>query len=169
MKTSYSLTAHFNCSLERAFKTPILGDATQFLTGYGPIPPVIRFEEDETWGKAGGYRYPIAQGNFFAKEGRTGFDEIKVRDENKYWKWQVQEFGQASLFFATKAVGEWWVKQISEEKIEVKWTYNWHARNIFTWGINWGFVKLIWGGIMRRGLKNMQKYAEGDGEWVYNV
>ncbi|MFT4601654.1 MAG: hypothetical protein ACI857_001837 [Arenicella sp.] len=76
------VNAVFKCDLERAFKIPILGDATKFLRGYFVLPAVVAFEDDETWGREGGSRYPIAAKNMFTKGGKTGFDQIYKREEN---------------------------------------------------------------------------------------
>ncbi len=65
METIISVELTFNCSLERAFKTPILGDATKFLVGYGIIPAIEKFTEDTTWGKPGGHRVPYSVSSFF--------------------------------------------------------------------------------------------------------
>ena len=51
MKSSYVIQDVFHCSLERAFKAPMLGDATRFMKGYLFQPPVSGFDEDDTWGK----------------------------------------------------------------------------------------------------------------------
>ena len=74
MKTIIKVEAEFNSSLERAFKTPILGDATKFLTGYGIIPPVEKFTEDSTWGKINGSRIPHSAKSFMLKGGEIGLD-----------------------------------------------------------------------------------------------
>ena len=47
MNFSYKISDVFNCSLERAFKAPILGDATKFMRGYLFQPPVTGFEDDK--------------------------------------------------------------------------------------------------------------------------
>jgi hypothetical protein len=41
----------YNCSLESAFKIPILCDITKIHTGYGFTPKVTHCTEDENWGK----------------------------------------------------------------------------------------------------------------------
>ena len=114
MKFSYEITDVFNCSLERAFKAPILGDATKFMKGYLFQPPVTGFEDDETWGQINGIRYPINNGNLFVKKGRMFKDVILERTENSYWKWTIYDFEFKSLFFASKAIGEWHVKRLNE-------------------------------------------------------
>lgn len=99
MKTTVAVEETFNCPLERAFKTPILGDATQFLVGYGLVPAVEKFTDDSTWGKPGGQRIPHSARNLVSKGGEIGVDEVYAREENRYWKWGVAEFRQWSMGF----------------------------------------------------------------------
>ena len=72
MKTVISEEILFNCSLERAFKTPMLGATTLFLVGYGIIPPIEKFTEGESWGKEGGKRIPHTASKSFMKGGPVG-------------------------------------------------------------------------------------------------
>tara|TARA_B110000046_G_C12966254_1_gene386868 strand:+ start:103 stop:291 length:189 start_codon:yes stop_codon:yes gene_type:complete len=44
----HSISTQFNCTLARVFKTPILGDATKFMTAYRLQPAIVGFEDDET-------------------------------------------------------------------------------------------------------------------------
>ena len=53
MQTKIKVTAIYNCSLERAFKTPILCDVSKVHTGFGIMPKVTHCTEDENWGKPG--------------------------------------------------------------------------------------------------------------------
>lgn len=90
MKTKATVSAIFHSSLERAFKTPILGDVTKFLVGYGPVPAVVKITDDATWGKPGGTRIPHGAKNFASKGGPIGIDQVYVREENTYWEWGWQ-------------------------------------------------------------------------------
>ena len=63
LQVKVELSDTFNCPVERAFKAPILVDATRFLNGYLFQPAVVAFERDETWGAANGLRYPVTNGN----------------------------------------------------------------------------------------------------------
>ena len=92
MSFSNKITDVFECSLERAFKAPILGDATKFVKGYLFQPPVTGFGDDKTWGEINGIRYPISKGIFLVKKGRMIIDAIFERVENKYWKWAIYGF-----------------------------------------------------------------------------
>jgi hypothetical protein len=47
METTVKITTTFNCSLERAFKSPILCDVRKVHTGYGMMPRVTHCAEDE--------------------------------------------------------------------------------------------------------------------------
>ena len=53
MKFKVTKSSIFECTLERAFKTPILCDVTKIHTGYGVMPKVIDTKDDENWGKVG--------------------------------------------------------------------------------------------------------------------
>ena len=157
----------FNCSIERAYKSPILGDATKYLGGHLFQPPVIGFEDDETWGREGGYRYPITNGNLFLKRGRVFKDEILERVENEYWKWTIYNFEVNSLFFAEKAIAEWRVVRVSENKYEVEYSYDFYSKNIFLQPINWLFMQLQYKGMMKKALKGIKAFAESDQGFIY--
>ena len=107
MKVKFEIKDLFNCSIERAFKAPILGDATKFMKGYLFQPPVSGFEADTTWGQIKGLRFPITKGNFIVNKGRLFRDEILERIENKYWRWTICNFEIKSLFF-TICINECW-------------------------------------------------------------
>jgi len=166
MLVKNTIHANFKCSIERAFKTPILGDATKMLTGYGVIPACIGFIDDETWGQAGGHRVPITGGNLFTRQGRQAFDLILVREENKYWKWQIDDF-EPAMFFASKAQGEWWCSQNTDGTIAVQWDYTLYSRNIFTHPITLVFVKIFWLGMQKMAIRKMKAIAESDITFVY--
>ncbi len=167
MKVTNTITDTFKCSLERAFRTPLHGDATKILTGYGPVPPVIGFTKDETWGIVGGSRVPIMKGNFMVKEGEFGYDEIFEKKPNEYWRWGVTQLG-SSMFFAKMAQGEWWCTDTGNGTISVKWTYTYFGRNVFTQPVNWLFVRLIWSTIMKNGIKGIKQMAEKEEPYIYD-
>jgi hypothetical protein len=53
LNCTVSITTVYTCSLERAFKTPILCDVSKIHTGYGIMPKVTHCTDDEHWGKPG--------------------------------------------------------------------------------------------------------------------
>jgi hypothetical protein len=167
MKIRIEITTIFLCSAERAFKCPILGDATKFLTGYLFQPPVIGFEDDTTWGEIGGIRYPITNGNFFMPKGRIFTDTILGREDDKMWKWMIYDFKVPLMFFAEKAIGEWKVIPVSGNKMRVKYSYTFYSKNIFYHLFTVLFVLVQWKGMMKKALRGMSKMAESNEIFVY--
>lgn len=161
------LTAIFDCSPERAFKAPILGDATRFLNGYLFQPPVIAFENDQTWGEVGGMRYPITKANIFLEKGILCDDQILERIENDYWKWTIFDFRSPSLFFLNRAVGEWKVKALDDKQSQVWYTYTFYPENPITRILTWLFLQIQWRGMMQKALKGIREQAESDEPFYY--
>ena len=169
MSVSIKVTDIFDCSLERAFKAPILGDATKFMKGFLFQPPITGFEDDKTWGQIDGKRYPINNGNLFMKKGRLFKDVILERVENKYWKWTIYDFEIKTLFFISKAIGEWSVKTIKETKIEVTYTYTYYSNNRLYSPLTWLFVNIQIKGIMKRAIKGIKAQALSDHPFIYEI
>ena len=149
------------CNIERAYKTPIYCDLKKIMTGYGPLPPSEGVINDITWANEKGERTVLA----FRKELCT--ESIIERVENKYWKYQLTNFKQNTFFFVVKVEGEIWVKEITAEKQELKSTYSFHNKYFLTAPITYLFVKLLWSGLQKKGLKNMKYLAETKVPYVY--
>ena len=167
MKIKIEISALFLCAAERAFKCPILGDATKFLNGYLFQPPVIGFEDDETWGKIGGIRYPVTHGNLFMPKGRIFTDKIVERVDNEMWKWMIDDFKVPLMFFAEKAIGEWKVIPFSGNKMMVKYSYTFYSKNMVYHFFTVMFVHIQWKGMMKKALQGIKKMAESDEKFVY--
>ena len=169
MKYSYKLKDIFECSEERAFKAPILGDATKFMKGYLFQPPVTGFEEDQTWGQINGIRYPISNGNLFVHKGRMFKDVILERDENKYWKWTIYDFEFKTLFFIERAIGEWEIKKLSDNKTEVIYTYTYYSKKKLFKPLTWLLVNIQIKGIMIRALAGIKLQAQSNDDFIYKT
>lgn len=169
MKFSFKLKDVFDCSLERAFKAPILGDATKFMKGYLFQPPVTGFEDDRTWRQVNGKRYPINNGNLLVKKGRMFKDVILERVENKYWKWKIYDFKFKTLFFINKAIGEWDVQELNENKIEVTYTYSYYSKNWLSNPFTWLLVKIQIQGTMKRAFLKIKKQAQSNDPFIYEL
>lgn len=167
MKTTSTVTATFCCPLDRAFKTPILGDATKILTGYALIPATTHFTDDETWGKIGGHRIPHSSKNWLSKGGAVGIDTVLDRQENKYWKWAVTDFKQWSMGF-TMFRGELFFSDNNNGTVAVKWVYTLFSENVFAYPFHWLFTKILWKGQMQVGIKNMKHLAETQAAYIYS-
>ena len=159
----------FECSEERAFKAPILGDATKFMKGYLFQPPVTGFEDDKTWGQINGIRYPINNGNLLVKKGRMFKDVILEREENKYWKWTIYDFEFKTLFFIEKAIGEWELRKLEENKVEVIYTYTYYSKKKIFNPLTWLLVKIQIKGIMVRALSGIKQQAQSGEDFVYEI
>lgn len=166
MKTSVEVKSTFNCSLERAFKTPILGDATQFLVGYGIVPAVKKFTDDNTWGKPGGKRIPHSAKNLVSKGGEIGVDEVYERVENEYWKWGIAEFRQWSMGF-TEFLGELFFKENNTNSVQVRWVYTLYSKSRLSYPFHWFFGNVFWKGQMKLAIRKMKHYAESDAPFLY--
>lgn len=166
MKTVISVESEFNCSLERAFKTPILGDATIFLAGYGVIPAVEKFTEDSSWGQPRGTRIPHSAKSLLSKGGEIGVDVVAVREENKYWRWGVAEFRQPSMGF-TEFRGELFFDKTAENTVQVRWVYTLFSKSVIAYPFHWAFGNVFWKGQMKQGIQKMKAYAESDKPFIY--
>ena len=69
MQTKIKVTTTYNCSLERAFKSPILCDVTKVHTGFGIMPKVTHCIDDENWGQVGSSKKVYASKSLTQKGG----------------------------------------------------------------------------------------------------
>ncbi len=92
MQQSVTVKSMFNCSLESAFKTPMLSDVCKVHSGHGIMPLVTHCEDDKDWGKPGGSRRVFMAKNFSFKGGEAALDTVIERRENEYWKIRIDHF-----------------------------------------------------------------------------
>ena len=166
MKSNTTVISTFHCSLERAFKTPILGDATKIHTGYGIFPAVTHFTDDKTWGKPGGFRMVHVKKNIIYITGLWAKDITIERKENKYWKWELNNFRQWKMGFQ-KFVGEWLVENQKDGTILITYTYSLYSNNIFIYPLHWLFTKFMWNKYMKHAMKNIKFLAETEASLIY--
>ena len=158
MQTKVKISTIYNCSLERAFKSPILCDVSKVHTGYGFMPKVTHCTEDENWGQAGAIKKVFAAKSLTQKGGFVSTDKILERIENKYWKIEVGDFQSWMLGFS-KFVGEWQTTEIEKDKILIEYTYTLHADTPLFYPLNWLFAKTFWKIYMNRVLGNVRQLA----------
>lgn len=158
MTTNVTVKTIYNCSLERAFKTPMLCDVSKVHTGFGLMPKVTHCTEDEHWGKPGCTKKVFAAKSLTQKGGWASVDKIIERIDNSYWKFEVSDF-QSWLLGFTKFVGEWRTTEISDNKILIEYTYTLHANTIWLYPLNWLFTNTFWRIYMKRVLENVRKLA----------
>lgn len=156
----------YQCSLERAFKTPMLCDLSKIHTGYAVMPKVTHVTEDEGWGKPGSSKKVYVAKSLTQNGGFASVDRILERRENEYWKIQVDEFQSWMLGFY-KFVGEWKVTALAEHEVLVEYSYCLHAKTPIFYPFNWLFVKLFWKSYMKRVAENVRHMALNEEPYLY--
>jgi hypothetical protein len=166
MKTKVTVKSIFHCSLERAFKTPMLCDVSKIHTGYGIMPRVTHCTDDADWGKPGSSKKVFVAASLTQKGGFGSVDNVVERIENRYWKIEINEF-QAWMLGFTKFVGEWQTTEIEKNKILVEYTYTLHAEIPLLYPVNWLFTKTFWKSYMKQVIENVKKMAYNNEPYLY--
>lgn len=166
MDSKIKVTAFYNCSLERAFKTPMLCDVSKVHSGFGIMPKVTHFTDDENWGKPGYSKKVYVAKSLTQKGGFASVDKVIERVENKYWIIEVTDF-QAWMLGFSKFTGEWKTTEIEPNKILIEYTYILHSDVALLYPLNWLFTKTFWKSYMKRVLENIKKMAENNEPFLY--
>lgn len=166
MVFTVSVSAIFECSLGRAFKTPMLCDVTKVHTGYGIMPGITHVTDDESWGNPGSSKKVYAAKSLTQKGGFASVDRILERVENQYWKIQVDEFQSWMLGFY-KFVGEWTTTPLEQNKVKVGYTYSLYSNMLILYPLNWIFAKTFWQAYMKRVLENVRNMAYNNEPYLY--
>jgi len=166
MISKVKVSAIYECSLERAFKTPMLCAVSKVHTGFGIMPKVTHVTDDENWGKLGSSKKVFVAKSFSQKGGFASVDHVLERKENQYWKIQVDDFQSWMLGFY-KFVGEWETTQLEPNKIMVEYTYSLHSNIPLLYPLNWLFAKTFWTTYMRRVLENVRNIAYLSEPYLY--
>ena len=156
METKVKITSIFNCSLERAFKSPMLCDVAKVHTGYGMMPRVTHCMEDENWGKVGSSKKVFVEKSWVHKGGFASVDNVVERIKDKYWKIEINQF-QAWMLSFSKFVGEWQTTELGKDKILIEYTYTLYSNNVLLYPINWIFTNTFWRKYMKQALENVRQ------------
>ena len=167
MEIKVTVSSIFECSLESAFKTPMLCDVTKVHTGYGVMPRVSHTTDDEDWGKPGSSKKVYVAKSLTQNGGFASVDTVLERVENQYWKIQVDQFQSWMLGFY-KFVGEWKTTQIEPNNILIDYTYTLHSNSALLYPLNWIFAKTFWKTYMKRVIENIRKMAYSNEAYLYN-
>ena len=162
-----SVSTIYHCSLERAFKTPMLCDVTKVHTGFGFTPRVTHISDDKDWGQVGSSKKIYVAKSYLQEAGYASRDHVIERLENDYWKIQVDDF-QSWMAGFYQFVGEWKTTEIGENEIQVVYIYSLYADKPIFYPINWLFTHLFWRIYMKRVLNNIKKMAYNDEPYQYN-
>ena len=166
MVTKVKVSTLYECSLQRAFKTPILCDVSKVHTGFGIMPRVTHTTDDLGWGKPGSSKKVYVEKSLTQKGGFSSIDRIIERVENQYWVIQVDTFQVWMLGFY-KFVGEWKTTELEDKKIRIDYTYNLHAKNPLLYPLNWLFGKLFWKIYMSQVLENIRAMVNNKEPYQY--
>lgn len=156
----------YNCSLERAFKTPMLCDVSKVHTGFGVMPRVTHCTDDENWGKPGFGKKVFVAPSLTQKGGWASVDTVLERIENKYWKIEVSDFKAWMLGFY-KFTGEWETTELVPNRVLINYTYTLHANLPLLYPLNWLFAKTFWRIYMKRVLENIRVMAYNKESYKY--
>jgi hypothetical protein len=166
MEFRIKVSTTYKCSLERAFKTPMLCDISKVHTGFGLMPKVTHCSEDENWGQVGSKKKIYAAKSLTQKGGFVSVDHILERKENDYWKIQVDDFQSWMLGFY-KFVGEWKTTEIAMDNVLVEYTYALHSDNLMFYPLNWLFANTFWKTYMKSVLENVRQIAYDNEPYIY--
>lgn len=166
MIAKVKISTIYECSLERAFKTPMLCDVSKVHTGFGIMPKVTHTTEDENWGKPGYTKKVFAAKSLSQKGGFASVDKIIERIDNKYWQIEVSDFQSWMLSFY-KFVGEWQTTELEPNKILVEYSYTLHSNSVLLYPLNWLFAKTFWKTYMKQVLENVRSMAYNNEPYLY--
>jgi hypothetical protein len=166
MTITVTVQTIYECSLERAFKTPMLCDVSKVHTGFGLMPKVTHCTEDADWGKIGSRKKVFVAASPTFQGGESSVDEVLERVENQYWKIRVSDFKAWMLGF-TDFVGVWRTTEIQKNQILIEYTYTLHAETWWLYPLNWLFTHTFWRIYMKRVLENVRKMAIEQEPYLY--
>lgn len=166
MQFTVTLTTIYNCSLERAFKTPMLCDVSKVHTGLLVMPAVTHCTNDDNWGQPGISKKVFVKPSLTQAGGEASIDKVIERIENQYWKIEVSDFKAWMLGF-TKFVGEWRTTELAPNKIQIYYTYTMHCGSPLFYPLAWLFTKTFWRIYMRQVLENIRNMAYSKEPYLY--
>jgi hypothetical protein len=166
MRTKTEVTAIFDTTLERAFKSPMLCDITKVHTGYKVMPRVIHCTEDESWGQVGSSRKVFMGKSLIFKGGESLLDKVLERKENHYWKIEVCDFKFWILGFE-KFQGEWITTELPNGKIQIRYIYTMFSNSKFFFPFQWLFTKIVWRNYMKHAIDNIRQLAINESPYLH--
>ncbi|NDE62283.1 MAG: hypothetical protein EB038_08855 [Cyclobacteriaceae bacterium] len=167
MKFRVVVQFRVSCSVERAFKTPMLCDVTFIHTGYGLMPMIISVSHDQDWGKPGSSKKIYAAKSITQPGGFVSMDHVLERIENERWEIQVDQFQSWMLGFY-QFNGTWETKEISPHLIQITYTYHLFGKGVLLIPLQWLFAKVFWKRYMKRVCKNIETLIVTESHYLYD-
>jgi hypothetical protein len=166
MVSTVTVSTLFECTLERAFRTPMLCDISKVHSGYFFMPKVTHCTEDGHWGVPGWSKKVHAAPSLTQKGGFISVDKVVERRENAYWRIEVSDFQAWMLGFHT-FVGEWATTELGPNRVQVTYTYHLHSNASWLYPLQWIFAQLFWKRYMHHVLENVRAMAYGNEPYQY--
>ncbi len=166
MEFKVTVVTTFPCSLDRAFKAPLLSDVSKVHTGYGLMPRITHATDDASWGQPGSTKKVYATPSLTQKGGFVSMDRVLERIENKYWKIEVYDFQSWMLGFY-KFFGEWEVQPNRKDETTIIYTYSLYAKGVLFYPLNWLLAHLFYKRYMKKVLNNVRNLACSGKEYMY--
>ncbi len=166
MTSKIIITTIYHCSLEKAFKTPMLCDITKVHTGFGLMPKVTHCTDDEMWGQPNFSKKVFMSKTLAFAGGEASTDKVIKRIENEYWKIEVGNFTSWMLGFE-KFVGEWKTTEIAAEKIQITYSYTMYSSSILLYPFHWLFTNTFWRIYMKQVLENIRQMINNNEPYLY--
>ncbi len=137
----------------------------KILSGYGPIPRVVRTRvQTEQWGVVGASRlvffgprsdwHPLT----IARHGQL-HEEITAIDHPRYFAYRVSNFSFIMKRFVSEGTGQWWFAE-QKSGTRITWRYTFRLKSPLFAPIMWPFIGLIFRGYMRVGLQATKDQTE---------
>jgi hypothetical protein len=167
MQFNISVSTIFNCTLERAFKTPMLCDVSKVHTGYGVMPRITHVSDDDEWGVPGSAKKVYAAKSLTQKGGYVSRDSVLERVENQYWKIRVDDFQSWMLGFY-KFEGTWKTTELEPGQIQVDYTYILYSNSPVFYPLAWLFAHGFWKTYMKRVVENIRLMADSKEPYLYD-
>jgi hypothetical protein len=161
-----SIQETFFCSLERAFKSPMLCDVLKVHSGYLFMPKALSVANDQNWGQIGGSKTIVFAKSPASFTEMTLADKVIERIENKCWKIEVWN-PEGKLLFFDKFVGEWEVNPLEPNKNQITYTYSLVFGSRLLAPLAWLFAHLFWKAYMGNVMRNLKPMAESNEPYLY--
>jgi hypothetical protein len=121
----------------------------QVLTGYGPLPAVVRTSDN-----TGPWEQPGSTRRIHLADGTTVREQVTLHDRPRLFAYRVWDFGNPILRnLADEARGEWTFAPTPEGTL-VSWTYTFTAKNGLAAVPLSGIARWLWRGYMDVCLDN---------------
>jgi hypothetical protein len=165
-KITVSIQAVLHCSLERAFKSPMLCDVARVHTGYGLMPKITHTEEDVTWGQVGSSKKVFAEKSLSFGGGFVSMDHVVERVENKYWVIRVDQFQSWMLGFY-QFEGRWETTPLDDNRIHITYTYDLYYTSSWLYPLNLAFAHFFWKKYMVKVMHNIERLIDEEAPYLY--